>query len=195
VENAFQQTRKELGKIDVLVSNAAYLPAIEGLGDGDGEEVKKGLEVNVLGNLNLASALLRNGAEGSVFVHVTTAVVHVPPFQKGMGGYVASKLAALKILEYFAFENPSIRMMFVHPGLLATAMSEKATKDIPKSQLILELDDLELPSNFIVWAVSSEAAFLQGKFLWANWDVDELKAKKEELLAGPQLTIGLLGWP
>jgi len=54
---------------------------------------------------------------------------------------------------------------------------------------------VELPSNFIVWAVSPEAAFLQGKFLWANWDVDELKAKKEELLAGPQLTIGLLGWP
>jgi len=71
VEKAFQQIEKELGKIDVFVSNAAYLPAIEGLSDGDGEEVRKGLEVNVLGNLNLASALVRNGAEGSVFVHVS----------------------------------------------------------------------------------------------------------------------------
>jgi len=54
---------------------------------------------------------------------------------------------------------------------------------------------VELPASFIVWAASPEAEFLKGKFIWANWDVDELKAKKEELLASPQLTFGLLGWP
>jgi hypothetical protein len=40
-----------------------------------------------------------------------------------------------------------------------------------------------------------EADFLRGKFIWANWDVEELKAKKEELINSPQLTFGLLGWP
>jgi hypothetical protein len=54
---------------------------------------------------------------------------------------------------------------------------------------------VELPASFIVWASSPEADFLRGKFIWANWDVEELKAKKEELLASPQLTLGLLGWP
>ena len=52
-----------------------------------------------------------------------------------------------------------------------------------------------MPASFIVWATSTEADFLSGKFIWANWDVDELKVKKEELLASPQLTFGLLGWP
>jgi hypothetical protein len=42
---------------------------------------------------------------------------------------------------------------------------------------------------------SPEAQFLKGKYLWANWDVDELKAKAKEIEAGPQLTIGLVGWP
>jgi hypothetical protein len=36
---------------------------------------------------------------------------------------------------------------------------------------------------------------LKGKFLWANWDVDELKSKAKEIEAGTQLSIGLVGWP
>jgi hypothetical protein len=43
----------------------------------------------------------------------------------------------------------------------------------------------------MVWA----AAFLRGKFVWANWDVSELIAKREELESSPTLTIGLLGCP
>jgi hypothetical protein len=36
---------------------------------------------------------------------------------------------------------------------------------------------------------------LKGKFLWANWDVDELKAKANEVVSGSILAIGLVGWP
>lgn len=47
----------------------------------------------------------------------------------------------------------------------------------------------------MVWLVSAEARFLRGKFLWANWDVDELKAMSEEIEATTKLNIGLVGWP
>jgi hypothetical protein len=53
---------------------------------------------------------------------------------------------------------------------------------------------VELAASFVVWAASPEAAFLKGKFVWANWDVNELIAKKEALESSPQLTIGLIGW-
>jgi hypothetical protein len=59
-----------------------------------------------------------------------------------------TRLAAVKLLEYFAYENPNIRIMFVHPGLMATAMSEKATKDLPKSAFTLELDDCKCAYTF-----------------------------------------------
>jgi hypothetical protein len=36
---------------------------------------------------------------------------------------------------------------------------------------------------------------LRGKFLWVNWDVDELKARAKEIEAGTELNIGLVGWP
>lgn len=35
---------------------------------------------------------------------------------------------------------------------------------------------VNLPTSFMVWAASEEAKFLNGKLVWANWDVDELKA-------------------
>jgi len=54
---------------------------------------------------------------------------------------------------------------------------------------------VSLPASFSVWLASPEARFLKGKFLWANWDVDELKAKAKEIEERNQLSIGLGGWP
>jgi hypothetical protein len=54
---------------------------------------------------------------------------------------------------------------------------------------------VSLPASFNVWLASPEARFLKGKFLWANWDVNELKAKAQEIEAGAQFSIGLVGWP
>lgn len=56
-------------------------------------------------------------------------------------------------------------------------------------------DEVSLPASFNVWLAAPEARFLKGKFLWANWDIDELKARAEELESSTQLSIGLVGWP
>jgi hypothetical protein len=36
---------------------------------------------------------------------------------------------------------------------------------------------------------------LKGKFLWANWDVEELKARRNELESTRQLNVDMVGWP
>lgn len=33
----------------------------------------------------------------------------------------------------------------------------------------------DLPGQFAVWAASEEAKFLHGRFVWAKWDVTELR--------------------
>lgn len=53
---------------------------------------------------------------------------------------------------------------------------------------------VELAASFIVWSASPEAEFLKGKFIWSNWDVDELIAKKEKIASSNVLTNGLIGW-
>ncbi len=48
----------------------------------------------------------------------------------------------------------------------------------------------------MVWAVSEEAAFLRGRLIWCNWDVDELKAKQEKIASDPSyMKLGMMGWP
>lgn len=52
-----------------------------------------------------------------------------------------------------------------------------------------------LPAQFNVWISSPEATFLKGKFVWANWDVDELKDLAQEVQESMLLRIHLSGVP
>jgi hypothetical protein len=47
----------------------------------------------------------------------------------------------------------------------------------------------------MVWLASPEAAFLKGKYIWANWDVQEMKARADEIAGSDLLTMKLSGWP
>ncbi|MCJ1378668.1 hypothetical protein MMC17_001767 [Xylographa soralifera] len=191
VNRALAETKKKLGPIDVLISNAGYLPTVAPLATANTTEWARGYEVNVLGNLNLIQAFLANRvAIGSIFVNVSTVGVHIPAVPT-MSGYAVSKLAALKLFEYMAAENPEVRVMNVHPGVMDTAMGVKGQE----GGIVLPWDDMSLPSSFIVWAVSSEAAFLRGRLLWANWDVEELITRRVEFEGTPKFTMVLDGWP
>jgi hypothetical protein len=53
---------------------------------------------------------------------------------------------------------------------------------------------VELVASFIIWAASPEAEFLKGKLVWANWDVDELKAREEEIKNSGMFSVTLEGW-
>jgi hypothetical protein len=53
---------------------------------------------------------------------------------------------------------------------------------------------VNLPAHFLVWAASNDAAFLKNKFVFANWDVEELKARSEHIAKANELVIGLNGF-
>ena len=121
-------------------------------------------------------------------------------------------MAIVRMWDSLALGAPEISVFHVQPGIIATDMNKEAGG----IEAIGFQDDGEfvwwgwgcfgcvkltawcavsLPGSFNVWVASPEARFLKGKFLWANWDVDELKARAEELREGTQLSIGLVGWP
>jgi hypothetical protein len=54
---------------------------------------------------------------------------------------------------------------------------------------------VELSADFLVWLSQPKTAFLGGKMLFANWDVEELCAKAEEIKDSDKLTIMYGGWP
>jgi hypothetical protein len=50
----------------------------------------------------------------------------------------------------------------------------------------------DMPGNFCVWVVSPEAEFLKGRYIWAAWDVEEMMARKEEIIGKNLLRLSLI---
>ncbi|KAB5546817.1 hypothetical protein GE09DRAFT_1174752 [Coniochaeta sp. 2T2.1] len=92
--------------------------------------------------------------------------------------------AALKMIDHYASENPNIHVVSIHPGIVGTEIDP----NIPVGP-----DTVELPAHFLVWIASSEAAFLRKKLVRANWDVEELKARAEEIQSSSLLRVSLTG--
>ena len=56
-----------------------------------------------------------------------------------------------------------------------------------------EFDTPELPGHFAVWLCSDEAKFLRGKFLWTNWDAEEIIERRPEIEGTLLLTATCMG--
>lgn len=68
-------------------------------------------------------------------------------------------------------------------------------KELPKG-VSRVLAQVALPAHFTVWLASAEAEFLRGRYVWVNWDVEELILRREEIEKDPSLfKIVLGGWP
>ncbi|OTA53585.1 NAD(P)-binding protein [Hypoxylon sp. EC38] len=191
---SFATAKAEFGPLDVVVNCAAYQPSLNSLSTADLAEWWRGFEVNVRGAAILAQCVARHAAADAVVLHLGTAGA-VFPANGGwpMSGYAASKLASIKVMEYFGAENPGLRVISVHPGIVTE--TEGGRKMIEETGMEFPSDDINLPAHFLVWAASKEAEFLKNKFVFARWDVDELKARKEEIAQLPELLLGLNGFP
>ncbi|WYZ42742.1 hypothetical protein EsH8_VI_000441 [Colletotrichum jinshuiense] len=181
------------GKIDILVANAGYMADLKTIPDSDPEDWWRAFEITVRGNFNLLRAFQPLAAPDASVIHISTAAIHLP-YMFGFSAYRASKSAATKMFEYFHDENPGLFVLQVHPGLIGgTAMSVKFATTV--EELGLVYDDIALPGDFVVWALSEEGKFLNGRFVHANWDVEELKGLRGELEKDQsRFTIGLQGW-
>ncbi|KAI1624597.1 hypothetical protein EDD37DRAFT_562948 [Exophiala viscosa] len=149
------------GKIDIFLNNAGILPKEGTVIDYPESEVRRSFEINLLGSFNSLQAFTPLAAPGAKLLNTGSSIGHWSPLPEvpGVWAYAATKAAALKMIEYYASENPKVH----------------------------------LPAHFLVWIASDEAAFLRNKFVWANWDVEELKARAEEIQTSSLLRVALNG--
>ncbi|OAP58448.1 hypothetical protein AYL99_07538 [Fonsecaea erecta] len=195
---AAHHIRAELGAWDVFANCAGYFPDLTTITGADEDDWWKAFEINVKSSAHFAKHFLPKCRPNATYISTNAAACHLGATRlPKSSSYVASKLALAKLDEYVAEENPRLRVFTVHPGVVSTKMSEKAFGNLDHSPAGDFFDAPELPANFMVWLASSEADFLKsGRFLWANWDVEELIARKAEIEADQALfriTIG--GWP
>lgn len=194
IREIFSEIRSRISSdVDVLVTSAAYAaPASDAL-DLSSEELAISFETNFLANSNLVKEFLENTKEPDkekVVLDISTAAAHT--LMPKIGAYGVSKLAFTQWLAHIQQDmvDKNVRVHSFHPGGVLT----DAVRAFGMNEESMAWDDVQLPGQFAVWLASKEAVFLKGRFVWANWDVQELVERKREFESNPELLkVGLMG--
>lgn len=121
LDGAVARCTDELGRLDLVVNNAATNPTFGPMIETEPAAVRKVLEVNVEGALHLAQAAWASWMSehgGSIVNIASLGGVRPSPF---IGIYNASKAALLHMTRQLALElAPKVRVNAVAPGLVKT---------------------------------------------------------------------------
>ncbi|KAL4878111.1 hypothetical protein BJY04DRAFT_230008 [Aspergillus karnatakaensis] len=191
-EHAICRIASEIGRWDVLILAAGHIPTPGSVKVSSVDEWWSAIETNLKGSLIVTKAFLPTAdPTHAAIIGYSAAITFPAAMVPGLSAYNISKSAIVKLVEYIAAENPSVFAAAIHPGVVDTNILRGAGAD----PATLPLDAVELPANFAVWLTSKEASFLNSRYVWANWEVDELMARADEIQSGSLLTGGVLGWP
>lgn len=127
VDEVMASIVNEVGALDILVNNAGAM-ATPGPATGyDSSEFTRLFETNVVTTVNAVQSFLAAAREGSgaMVLNDSAALAHVKPML-GASAYACSKAAQLKAVDYFAAENPGVRFVSFHPGLVKTEIQGDA---------------------------------------------------------------------
>ncbi|KAH6960124.1 hypothetical protein DER45DRAFT_627163 [Fusarium avenaceum] len=162
--------------VDVLVLNAA-LNVAGTLSEQGWEKTWEQFVVNTRSLHQLHDRLRQQDTQQErkyFIVNVSSGAIHDFGSPKDLSSYSLTKAAGTLLLQKLADEsNPQqTQIISFHPGAIFTAQ----TRDKGMTEDSMHWDDVTLPGAFAVWCASPEALFLHGRFVWAAWDVDELKS-------------------
>lgn len=158
-------------------------------------------------------------------MYLSSGIIHVRAMASMMPGYTLTKQAGQLVIQTLAdaADPAKLQVVSYHPGaiLSESAKNHGLTEDtlpwdnsksgslrhstrrhssvVRKRSIWLTYAScaaVKLPSDFGVWAASSEAAFLHGRFVYASWDLDEMRSEEvlKRIKADPDfLTFRLVG--
>ena len=179
---------------DILVNNAGFMASPARFIDADLVDYWRAFEINVYGTALVTQSYLqhRRSLHGSaklpaVVITLNTIgaySVRVPT----LSSYGASKAALSRWSELVSEDIPEsiARFISVHPGAIKTDMGTKSGLDG-----VFPSTNPQLAGDFIAWLSTKNASFLSGRFAWVNWDIDELTAKRDEIVTKDLLRTAL----
>ncbi|KAI9150528.1 Short chain dehydrogenase citE [Paramyrothecium foliicola] len=163
--------------VDVLVLNAAAFGKGAPILESDLEQTWSDFETNVRGPLGMTLHFYKQttGSGKKFLVNVSTIAAYMwTTMGPERPTYGLTKNAGTALMQQIAKDTKVSDMQVVsfHPGGVLTESARKSGVDENSG---FRFDDENLPGHFAVWAASPEAAFLHGRFVWANWDMEEIK--------------------
>ncbi|KAM0549512.1 hypothetical protein ACHAPJ_009328 [Fusarium lateritium] len=168
----FAAAKDAVGKVDVLINSAGSL---EGgpVGTTDPAKFFNDFQVNVLGTYLVTHHFLAQADGAGTIVSFTSgAIANVFP---GMGGYTASKLALVRIMENLHVEQPDMRVFMLMPGIVQTGMTVDSLKPYAK-------DSPGLSGSWTLFLSTPRAEWLRGGIVSVNWDIEEMEAHKDQIV-------------
>ncbi|MCJ1250350.1 hypothetical protein MMC30_007576 [Trapelia coarctata] len=207
VKALFEKVKRQFGHADVLVNNAGVMSSYPGSGIANvdtGERVVEELckaqrtpgmhaveltielqEVNVKGTFLVTKYFLQflHEKPATVINLTSSAGLNIMP---GGSAYAISKLAIVQLTAYIAAEYANVSAIALHPGLVRTDILSNALQHFNN-------DSPELAGGNAVWLASEEAKFMSGRYRNTNWDVEELAARRDEIVKEDLLRIILSG--
>nr|CEG05568.1 unnamed protein product [Fusarium clavum] len=176
IDGLFNDLAKDNIHVDVLVLSAAHMIAGK-ITDQTWEVVWEQFIVNVR-SLHQFYELFEKQPrieDGPRYVlNVSSCAIH--HFTSGIdaGAYTLTKNSGSLLLQKIADETDPSKTQIInfHPGSILGLRVQEYGMDANSANW----DHEDLPGSFAVWAASPEATFLHGRFVWAAWDVEELKS-------------------
>ncbi|CAK7219826.1 hypothetical protein SBRCBS47491_003982 [Sporothrix bragantina] len=199
VQAAADATKAALnGKpLDIVVNNAAVLEPNTTVHESKPEDWWFTFEINVKGVYLVCRAMipLLLGEEGQprggrMIVNVSSQgailIIH------GMSAYNTSKLAVCRLTEYLAYEykEQDLTAISIHPGGVMSDMSMALPSELHEKVIT---DTPELVSDTIVYLTREPQTWLNGRYVSVLWDLPELEARRDEIVAKDLLKSKFIG--
>jgi NAD(P)-dependent dehydrogenase (short-subunit alcohol dehydrogenase family) len=167
---AVERTVKELGKLDILVNNAAYQEEQERLEDISDEQFDKTVRTNLYGYFYMTRAALKYLPEGGVVVNcgsITGLQGH-----KNLMDYAATKGAIHAFTKSLAqnLVGRKIRVNCVAPGpiwtpFIPSTSAEKTAQHGAKTPMQRPGQPEEVAPAFVFFASEADSSYITGEIL------------------------------
>ncbi len=186
----------EHGRLDVLVNNAGVVStdaSAFGKLDSIGvEQIQDISQVNYVGKFltvkHLMPILLASADGAKAIVNIASFSMHFAA--EGAVGFNISALATTRLTENIAetYVEAGVMAFAVHPGMVFTS----PPPGMPEMWMQAMDDDVGLCGAFLVWLTKEKREWLSGRYISANWDVEELESMKEEIVKGDKLKLRMV---
>jgi NAD(P)-dependent dehydrogenase (short-subunit alcohol dehydrogenase family) len=163
VKAAFKTISEHYPTVDILVNNAGLFGSHDQpLATADPTAWWADFQVNVFGTFLVTKHFL-------TFIGPDKKDAHIVYLSSGAGlmvipgnsAYSITKLADLQIAAYASAENPNVKVVAYHPGIVKTDMVTDGFEPFAK-------DSPELTGAVVNWLASEQAEFLNGRYTTAN---------------------------
>ena len=178
LENLFKQAKSHFGRVpDVVIANAGAVNPLEKVADVDVDTWWHVWEVNLRGVHNAVTAFIRSQDDPK---NPVGTIINVNSGLAGMlhprnAAYSISKFAANRYMEYVELDYPTLRAFTLLPGVVKTDM-------LYDDYDVYAQDEPELTGALALYLAQDRADFLKGSLTSVNWDVQEMEARKEDVV-------------